>query len=169
MRLDAARRGGFSIPLAAGAPRWLLLAAALLLSCSSDPAAPPKPAAFCASDPRVADFSLGLQAVCPDGKLQISIDSAAPDPVIQGVNDWVISVRDGAGQPVDGATIDVKPTMPDHGHGSPTRTTVTPRGGGQYALDGINLSMRGVWLITLDVTAGPVTDTATYTFCVDGS
>lgn len=147
----------------------LLAAALLLLSCSSDPAPAPPPAAFCASDPRVSAFSLGLQAACPDGKLRVDLVTAAPDPVVQGVNNWVIEVRDGSGQPVDGATIDVQPTMPDHGHGSPTSTTVTPKGGGQYALDGINLSMRGVWLITLDVTAGALTDTASYTFCVDGS
>jgi hypothetical protein len=144
--------------------RILIAMAALALACSSSQPA----AAICATDPRVETFSPGLASKGAAG-MTVKILTATPAPVQQGLNDWVIELLDANGQPLDGATIDVKPTMPDHGHGSPTVATVTPQGQGRYDLSNINLSMRGVWLVTLVVSSTQGGDQVSFTFCVDGT
>jgi hypothetical protein len=143
---------------------WLLLAGAC--TTTVDPPAPTP--AFCASDPRVQAFQLGVQSACVGGQCRVRIVEATPAPVVQGLNDWTVVLEDPSGKPIDGATLSVKPSMPDHGHGSPTLTQIAPLGGGRYKVTGINLAMRGVWLIPI-VASGPVNDQAAFTFCVDGS
>jgi hypothetical protein len=98
----------------------------------------------------------------------ISIASATPTVVQQGLNDWTVAIHDPQGAPVDG-TVTIAAFMPDHNHGSPTPATVTPQGNGQYDISGINLSMRGVWTITISVASPTINDSATFTFCVDGA
>jgi hypothetical protein len=144
--------------------RALAVAALALLACSSPSGAPP---AFCASDPRVEAFSLGLTSTGSAGA-SFEIESATPSVVQQGLNEWTVAVHDSSGAPVDGA-LGEKAWMPDHGHGSPTLPTITAKGGGEYDVSGINLSMRGVWQITLSITSPTVSDAAVFTFCVDGA
>jgi hypothetical protein len=143
---------------------WLFLAAA----CTSSVAPPAPTPAFCASDPRVQAFQLGLQSVCVGGQCRVRVVEATPASVVQGLNDWTLVLEDPAGKPVDGATLSVKPTMPDHGHGSPTITQIAPLGNGRYRATGINLAMRGVWTVPV-VATGPVNDQASFTLCVDGT
>ena len=86
----------------------------------------------------------------------------------QGLNDWNVRVHDASGTPITG-TLTLASIMPDHGHGSPTVATITSNGDGTYAISGINLSMRGVWQITLTIASTSMNDSASFTFCVDGS
>jgi hypothetical protein len=139
---------------------------ALVLACLSCSTPAPAPAA-CANDPRVETLTPGLTSNGPAGAA-FTILSATPSAVQQGLNDWSVRVRDASGTPLAG-TLTLKSIMPDHGHGSPTIATITPNGDGTYAISGINLSMRGVWQITLTIAASSVNDSASFTFCVDGS
>ena len=75
-----------------------------------------------------------------------------PSVVQQGLNEWTVLVLDAGGNPVDG-TLTITSLMPDHNHGSPTQATITPKGGGSYDVAGINLSMRGVWQVSLTITS----------------
>ncbi len=97
----------------------------------------------------------------------VAIVSATPSVVQQGLNEWTVSITN-AGAPVNG-TVTINEVMPDHGHGSPTLATVTPTGNGQYDIAGINLSMRGVWTVTISVASPTLSDSVAFTFCVDGS
>ena len=147
----------------------LALLGLLLTSACTTQVDPPAPTpAFCASDPRVQAFHLGLEAACVGGQCRVRIVEATPSPVVQGLNDWTLVVEDPSGKPLDGATLSIKATMPDHGHGSPTITQIAPLGSGRYRVTGINLAMRGVWLVPIVVT-GTVNDQASFTFCVDGT
>jgi hypothetical protein len=123
--------------------------------------------ASCATDPRVEAFQPGMVAKGPAGA-SFTIVTAAPPMVQEGMNTWTVAIHDGTGAPVDG-TVTISPFMPDHGHGSPTPATITPMGGGQYGIAGINLSMQGVWAITIGVTSPTVNDSVAFTFCVDGT
>jgi hypothetical protein len=145
--------------------RVFVFAALAVLACSSAPSGAPP--AFCASDPRVESFTLGMDSVGTDGAA-FSITSANPSVVQQGLNDWTVNVHDTSGAPVDG-TLTITPFMPDHGHGAPTIATITPKGDGSYDVSGINLSMRGVWQITITIASATVNDSAVFTFCVDGA
>jgi hypothetical protein len=134
----------------------------LLLGCSSPQPAP----SICANDPRVATFTPGLTKNGPAGAA-FTILSATPSAVQQGLNDWNVRV-DASGAPIVG-TLTITSVMPDHGHGSPTDATITANGDGTYAIAGINLSMRGVWQVTLTIASPQMNDSAAFDFCVDGT
>jgi hypothetical protein len=68
---------------------------------------------------------------------------------------------------VSGATITVKPWMPDHGHGTSAQALVTPSATtGQYVIDPLYLFMAGYWTVTLTITSGSVTDTVVFSLCL---
>jgi hypothetical protein len=138
--------------------------ALLFLAACSSPA--PAPSA-CANDPRVTAFTPGLTGTGPAGAA-FTILSATPSDVQQGLNDWNVRIRDASGTPVVG-TLTITSIMPDHGHGSPTDATITANGDGTYGISGINLSMRGVWQITLTIASPQMNDSSAFDFCVDGT
>ena len=148
--------------------RVVLSAAALSFACGSGSTStePPAPS-FCASDPRVAAFSIGLQATPTAGNVHVRITAAEPARVVQGQNDWTVAISSNDA-PIDGLPVTVKPQMPDHGHGSSTIPTVTALGGGLYRVSAITMPMRGVWTITFQV-SGAIVGAATFTLCVDGT
>jgi hypothetical protein len=137
---------------------------ALLGGCSQSPTVAP---AFCATDPRVETFQTGMTSKGAAGAV-VTISSATPSVVQQGLNEWVVTITDSSGNPVSG-TVNESAFMPDHGHGSPTLPTITPKGNGQYDISEINLSMSGVWTITITVASPSLNDSATFTFCIDGT
>jgi YtkA-like len=140
------------------------ISTAVGVGCSS---APTVAAASCADDPRVEAFQTGLVSKGVAGST-VTITTSTPTMVQQGLNEWVVSITDSTGQPVVG-TVTETALMPDHGHGSPTPSTVTSMGNGQYDIAGINLSMIGVWTITVAVSNATMSDSATFTFCIDGA
>lgn len=127
-------------------------------------------ASVCASDARVTPYADGLSAAATDGKVKVTFIDASPTPPEKGGNTWTIDVTDDLGQPIDGATIALKPFMPDHGHG-PTVVPTVKAGSqaGRYVVDLIQLIMPGVWESTFTITKpGGAPDVVVFTFCVDG-
>lgn len=104
------------------------------------------------------------------GKFTLQMLNADPAPPAKANNSWDIKLMDAAGAPLEGATITVKPFMPDHGHGSSIRAVVTEAssGGGEYAISPINLWMPGLWQVTLSTEAAGVTDDIVLGFCIAG-
>jgi hypothetical protein len=135
-------------------------------------ATPDSAPSFCDSDPRVLAFTPGLLVKGKSGALQAKLLTIDPTRVSKGDNTWSLQLLtgDGTDKPVDGATLTVKPFMPDHGHGSAIVPLVTPAGSeGKYAITRLNLFMPGLWQITINaaVPGTPaVTDSIVYTFCV---
>ena len=79
---------------------------------------------------------------------------------INRMHSWVLHVETEAGEPVEGAIIEVNGGMPEHDHGLPTRPRVTQElGGGDYKLDGLRFHMRGDWEIVLTITTDDGTST----------
>jgi hypothetical protein len=59
--------------------------------------------------------------------------------------------------------------MPDHGHGSAVKPSVTFTGSdGKYAVSRVYLAMAGYWEITVTVVRGASSDEARFGFCIDG-
>lgn len=103
------------------------------------------------------------------GLFSISLDSIAPNPVTKGDNSWTVHVTDSNGADVDGATLTIKPFMPDHNHGSSIRPLATAAGNGVYEISRLNLFMPGIWQISVTVTSSTGTsDVGVFTFCVEG-
>jgi hypothetical protein len=68
-----------------------------------------------------------------------------------------------------GAGIEVTTWMPEHGHGSPEDVIVTDEGEGHYRFSNLVLHMKGLWEITVEVTApgSETTDEIVFRFCVE--
>jgi hypothetical protein len=100
--------------------------------------------------------------------LSFVLKTSDPAPPARGTNNWTLAITDTTGAGVAGATIDVKPFMPLHGHGSSIVPTITDSGGGAYVLSNLYLFMPGLWTITINAKAGAISDAAVFTFCIAG-
>ena len=89
-------------------------------------------------------------------------------PIAQDIWEMKYRLKDPSGAPIEGATLNVTPFMPEHQHGSPLRVQVSAAGQpGQYTLSPVNLWMPGVWETTIRATSGTTTDSAVYRFCIN--
>lgn len=113
-------------------------------------------------------FSAGMAKTTPAGTV-VTLESATPAPPEKGYNTWMIGIADGAGAPVDGASLTVTPFMPEHGHGSPVTPSITPQGAGKYEIDKVNFMMPGVWETTIEVAPpGGKPESVMFGFCIEG-
>jgi hypothetical protein len=116
-------------------------------------------------------FVVGLEKMGASGAIDFKMMSAEPSPPARGDNTWVIQLNTMSsgvvGSPIDGATLQVTPFMPAHGHGTPIPVGINPGpSAGQYELTPVNLWMPGVWETTIEATSGATTDSAVYRFCI---
>ena len=147
------------------------LALAVLPACGDGPAEEhhQEGEGTCAGEVAAEPYAAGLVKVGAAGVFTVELASSLPAPPAKGDNRWTLKVRDDHGSPVEGATVSVVPYMPAHGHGAATDPVVTPSGApGEYLADPVNLSMPGVWEITVTVAGDGGTDTAGFVFCVEG-
>ncbi|MBX3192704.1 MAG: FixH family protein [Labilithrix sp.] len=121
----------------------------------------------CEKDTRKDIYVAGLSK--QNAGLSVKLVESTPAPPAKLTNAMTFQVLDGAGKPLDGATVSVVPFMPDHGHGSQVAPVVTPKGNGTYEVANIYLAMAGLWRITVSVqTPGGAPQEIAFQFCVDG-
>jgi hypothetical protein len=147
--------------------------------CSSGSAAPGQPDAAapadgdivgCLTDPRDDTYAPDLTKPGQSGSFQFVLVSADPAPPATLTNTWTVKLLSG-GAPVTGATFSWGPKslwMPDHGHGSTATPQVQDNGDGTYTLTPLYFFMAGLWQVTLTAQSGGTTDTAVFSFCVQG-
>jgi len=85
---------------------------------------------------------------------ELIVTFSTPDgpPQINRMHSWILHVETAAGEPVEGAAIEVDGGMPAHDHGLPTRPRVTEElGGGDYRLDGVRFHMSGHWEMVISI------------------
>ncbi len=125
-------------------------------------------ATACERDTRKDVYAAGLAKT--GASVTVKILDAQPAPLVKGTNALVLQVLDGAGKPVDGATITIVPFMPDHGHGSAVAPIVAPKGAeGKYDVSKVYLSMAGLWELRVNVQIpGASPADVTFAFCLDG-
>lgn len=122
----------------------------------------------CATDTRKDVYTAGL-AKQTTSALSVKLMEATPAPPAKLSNAFTFHVTDPAGNPVDGATVSVTPFMPDHGHGSSVKPSVTPKGGGAYDVTNVYLPMPGLWRLTVTVQMPNVAaQDVAFSFCIDG-
>ncbi|HET6346566.1 MAG TPA: FixH family protein [Myxococcota bacterium] len=109
----------------------------------------------------------GLERKGANGHYTFRLMAFEPAVLKVGSNGLTFAVVDAGGAAVSDATITVKAYMPKHGHGSSATPTIVPEGTG-YKATGVLLFMPGLWEITLTATAPGGTDSALFSFCVDG-
>lgn len=119
----------------------------------------------CAEEDR-DDFAIGVSR---DGEtMVVTVSDAMPSDPVRGDNMWMFDVADAQGNAIEGIDFVVKPWMPDHGHGTPVATEVMDMGAGTYHVEPINLFMRGLWEVRLELTVddGP-TEEIVFHACVE--
>jgi hypothetical protein len=123
----------------------------------------------CAKDTRKDVYAVGLTKASAKGELTVKVLGATPAPPAKATNALTVQVLDAAGAPLDGATLAVVPFMPDHGHGSSVKPTVTAQGGGRFEITNLYYPMPGLWQLTVTVqpAAGAASDVV-FAFCIDG-
>lgn len=82
----------------------------------------------------------------PKGNLELHLH-LEPSPARVGQARLHIHIVDADGANVDGATLEVEPWMPSHGHGSPETPKVVGHGDGMYEAFPITFNMPGPWEI----------------------
>lgn len=113
-------------------------------------------------------FTSGTVKVGNDGNLKLEIVSADPSPHQEGNNTMVVKVMDASDQPLTGVTFDVVETYyPPGQHGTPIVPEITENGAGEYSITQINYVHEGIWTLTMELTAGSMTDTLFFEFCVE--
>lgn len=77
--------------------------------------------------------------------------SLDPWPSEVGDNRLEIDLKDADGEPLEGATVEISPWMPAHGHGS-TDVKASEGEPGHYVTDKLYLNMPGLWELRVHVT-----------------
>ena len=119
-------------------------------------------AAACATKPPANQFGFGPRL--SEQKLySATIDAPAKPLAARRMMSLQVSIRDAAGNPVDGAQIEIDGGMPQHGHGLPTKPVVTRQlGNGDYQVEGMKFNMGGWWVVKFRVNATPGSDSLVF-------
>lgn len=117
-------------------------------------------------------YAAGMSRTGEGGVFEFVLVAADPGPPDKGENTWTLELREaGGGAVVEGATVEVVPYMPLHGHGTqPASYPCAPAAeAGSCVAGPFDLFMAGTWEVAVNAT-GPdgATDQATFTFCLEG-
>jgi hypothetical protein len=97
------------------------------------------------------------------GLFSVTFKSRSETVPVNAIHSWLLTVRTAEGEPVTDAVIKVSGNMPEHGHGMPTRPTVTENlGGGVYLVEGMKFQMSGWWVVSLRIRSGEKDDTVAF-------
>ena len=125
----------------------------------------------CTSTNEVSAFEIGAIFSSDDGRYSARVDAAMPETLGVGDNTWTMILRDGAGEPVLGATFDLEPTMPEHGHGTTPALFLGVESNdvaGAYEFGPFELSMAGLWRLSFSVREGEGSSaTMSAEYCLD--
>lgn len=135
--------------------QWIVLSAALLLSCGKG-----SPSANLDFPEQALTMATGARQ-----KLQVAIRSS-PQPPVRGLTNFEFTVTDLDGRPVDGLQIAVQPWMPQMGHGTAVVPSVKDVGNGVYQVTEVYLFMAGLWELRTTFT-GAVTDSVAPQFQIN--
>lgn len=86
------------------------------------------------------------------------------DSIPQGkLQRWTLHVETATGAPVDSAEFSVDGSMPQHGHGLPTKPRVTRAlGSGDHLVEGLRFNMGGWWVVKFRVNAAAGRDSLVF-------
>lgn len=101
-------------------------------------------------------------------KFIVTLSPLAVPVAINQIHSWRIKLTSPLGVPVTKALFYVGGGMPDHGHGFPTRPSVTTElGDGEYLLEGMKFSMHGRWEIKLAIQTATGSDMVTFNTMIE--
>ena len=96
-------------------------------------------------------FAIDMEAAGTAGRIRARLRAASPAPPARYRNDWRVDFLNAQGEVLTDVTIlRARPFMPVHGHDGNVQPTWRAQGS-EFALDYLNLNMRGPWEIQLGV------------------
>lgn len=114
------------------------------------------------------DCSDGCESLSRDGHFKIVAMPAEGEVALRQHHDWIVSVQDAEGSPVELNGLSVAGGMPGHGHGLPSQPKVTEYlGDGRYRLTGFLFNMHGDWELRFQMTRRDIQDVADLTLTLD--
>lgn len=117
------------------------------------------------------EFRIGMTAMGVEQSIQGKLEDADKIPVGWYHNDWVVSFTGPNGEPLeDVEIIKARTWMPAHGHGGGQVPEIAPLDDGEFDVDGLNVTMGGVWQFIFEMAAtnaegDAITDTVTFYVC----
>jgi hypothetical protein len=101
--------------------------------------------------------------ISQNGHYNVTVTSWLKPLRLGRMHAWEAQVSTTDGKPVTDAKIKVGGGMPIHNHGFPTQPEVTKQlKDGVYLIEGDKFSMRGPWIIFLDITSNNKTDSVAF-------
>ena len=101
--------------------------------------------------------------ISSNGYFTVTIESWMKPLRLGKMHAWSAEIKDEGGKPVAAAKIKIGGGMPIHNHGFPTEPVMTKQlEPGKYLLEGFKFSMRGPWIIFLDIDANEKSDTVAF-------
>lgn len=136
---------------------WMAACLALWAACGTSDA----------GDDSTVPYQAGMTIASAQGLFDVSLTSD-PGPPAFGMNKLTLDIKQRSdAAAVTGAFVKVVPYMPSHGHGSGTQPIVTEVSPGVFSAEQVDLSMRGLWELRIQVNTIDLTDTATFRFEVE--
>lgn len=110
-----------------------------------------------------ATLDYATSRLSENGAFRVSYRSEATPIPMHRLHRWIVRVETADGQPLSDATLGVDGDMPGHGHGMPTRPTVSPAGeNGEFVVDGMKFQMGGLWVVEVAVRSAGRSDVARF-------
>lgn len=146
----------------------LVLLAFLCSACGASDTVEPDAQANCSADPRAHSLSLGMTIEGDDQGGYLVIESMAPTAPERFGNLWSVLIQNSAGVAIEGASIEVFPFMPDHGHGTPQPPEARSIGDpGRFELGPFDLWMPGIWELHWTIAHESASFTALLVVCIE--
>jgi hypothetical protein len=111
-------------------------------------------------------YRVGLTKTSTSGKVTVELADANPAPPGYGTNRWSLKIADAAQAPVIGAKVNLGLRMPDHADHSLPGTVGIHSADGAYDVSELNLTMAGLYNITVEIVTATYTETVLFQFCV---
>jgi hypothetical protein len=98
------------------------------------------------------------------GLYRVSLRPAEGEIPIGRIHDWIVSLEDSDGRPVEPTALSVDGGMPQHGHGFVTAPRVTRKlAPGTFLVEGVKFHMAGTWTLNLGISAAAGRDVMSLT------
>ncbi len=115
-------------------------------------------------------FAIGMDTLGTNGVIRARLVDASPAPPEKFFNDWTVEFHGADGSVLGDVELTMaRAWMPAHGHDGTYAPIITPREEpGQFAVDQLNLWMRGHWEVQIEATSpGVGDDSLVFDACVE--
>jgi hypothetical protein len=105
------------------------------------------------------DLDTGREALSEGGNYRVGYRVAGGVVPFDRLHDWLLSITDKNGKPVEKVRLEIANSMPGHPHGAKTAPRMTRHiKGGKHLVEGMYFNMRGWWSTKITIKQGDLTD-----------